>query len=507
MAGAPAVKIPGLPFHLGTGMPLAKQNHMKKLWIPLILVTLFLAAPAGAAVEGVFPTAQEALFLEFLNEARANPSEAALSVGAEPVIPVAEVEDPQGGEGEEPSPARLNAFLTVSAEELAGAFISENGQDGTRDREERLLSILDRWGYLAKRTGVLTGIVGFLNYLDPDEAVRILFRTMLTRDLKGEDAKGILLDPAFREVGVCFDGAMVSYGGRVLNAYFVVFTAAEEEKAGLEALQLGQLVNQARVRPDDTARAMGLPARLPEAEESVEAMPPLRWNRCLLAAVQGHAADMLDRGFCDTVNPDGKTAADRAVDTGFEGEIAGEWVGSAGLCGCDELGDRVARLFRRAFHSEWLGPAGDRKVLNPAGSVFAVAFVSGYSETLGGICGPDVGIWAADFGRLEKGEEETEETTGVEKTHHVLSGVLYEDHDGDGLYGLGEGLESIDVTVTGLSGTLTAVTDAAGGFAVPLPAGEYKISASPPEGSGATVVAVIGEGDGYVALPAGGPAL
>lgn len=475
------------------------------MWICFILaITLFTASGAAEAARGgVFPTAEETAFLALVNKARANPAEALSSAGIDPGI-LENGGSTEAGETESLIPAvRLSPILTAAAAELTEWWLAEGWKSRGDDPEERLGPVLDRWGYVAGKAGFLTGMVGFANYLDPRQASRILFESLLKQDLTGEGAPRLILDPTVEEIGVFFDGVVVSYEHGAFNAYILVFTAAERQKVDREALQLGNMINQARALPEDTAWALGLDPPPAGGAGSVEALPPMRWNRHLYAASREHAADMLAREYCDTVNPEGVSAADRALAAGYGGTPAGEWVGAIGLCGDDGWDQRVSRLFRRVFLSEWFSPAEERLVLSAGAGEFAAGFATGAAPALGGICGIEVALAAIDVGSAAADDAGAADGGGAAYGGGLVlvSGVLYRDGDGDGLYGPGEGLAGLEVTVTGSPGVLTVLTDPAGGFAAPLPPGEYAFSASGEDGTAAASVSVTGEKGVYVPLP------
>lgn len=57
-------------------------------------------------------------------------------------------------------------------------------------------------------------------------------------------------------------------------------------------------------------------------------------------------------------------------------------------------------------------------------------------------------------------------------------GVVYTDHNDNGIYDPGEGLGNVDITVRGSSGTFTTSTLTAGGYQVAVPNGTYEVIAS-----------------------------
>ncbi len=61
-----------------------------------------------------------------------------------------------------------------------------------------------------------------------------------------------------------------------------------------------------------------------------------------------------------------------------------------------------------------------------------------------------------------------------------LTGVVYTDADGDGMYDAGEGLGGATVAITGAGGTVYATTMAAGGYQVAVEAGSYTVEFTQP---------------------------
>src|SRR5207248_8104602 len=57
-----------------------------------------------------------------------------------------------------------------------------------------------------------------------------------------------------------------------------------------------------------------------------------------------------------------------------------------------------------------------------------------------------------------------------------LMGVVYQDQDGNGSYGIGEGMGGVTVTASGPAGTFGTATWDAGGYQLQLPPGAYTVT-------------------------------
>lgn len=175
--------------------------------------------------------------------------------------------------------------------------------------------------------------------------------------------------------------------------------------------------------------------------------PPLAMEARLVDAARGHSADMFEAEFQGHDGSDGSTSRQRIEATGYPWNRFGEnvfsyaqgvWHGHAG------------------FNIDWgNGPDG---IQDPPGHRLTIHNPEFREVGIGVVLG-------------RKGSVGPQLVTQVMASRNglppLLTGVVYYDLDGDGFYGLGEGIGGVSVRVEG-TGAAT-VTARSGGYVVPLP--------------------------------------
>ena len=150
---------------------------------------------------------------------------------------------------------------------------------------------------------------------------------------------------------------------------------------------------------------------LANASRAEAGLPALEAGPILDEAAQGHADDMLARGYYDHVTPEGETPADRfRAAGGSEWALSGENIARCTGCEAPPDGARV-----EAFHAGWMQSTGHREnILEPgfdrfgfgiAGSgdrTYAVQTFAGPGEDAGGPALDDAGVRAAALGEVNE---------------------------------------------------------------------------------------------------------
>ncbi|GAI93814.1 unnamed protein product, partial [marine sediment metagenome] len=177
------------------------------------------------------------------------------------------------------------------------------------------------------------------------------------------------------------------------------------------------------------------------------ARPPLAFNSDLIAAAIRHSTDMALNDFQEHTGSDGSSMTDR--------------IEAAGYTGWNTIGENIyAYSFsvfygHAGFNVDWgVSELGHRQnIMNYGDTVYNEVGIAIISET---DPSTDVGplVITQDFGKRSD--------------YSFLVGVVYCDSDGDGFYGMGEGLAGVTVMPT--SGTYYAITSTSGGYAIPLSA-------------------------------------
>ncbi|MEA2015069.1 MAG: CAP domain-containing protein [Thermodesulfobacteriota bacterium] len=464
---------------------------MKSKAIHIILVfALIFGLCITVSAEANDLSEHELAFLELINEARENPLVVASSMGLSPDRILEDFPDLKDALTEGLPPLTLNknlykAACTHTADMLENSDYSHDSLDG-RTYEDRITAT----GYLPKASGESLGLLGFSNFIDPDEAVRAMFEKMFRDELDPSSIEQRnILDPGLKHVGIALGTGTLNFGGYIFNVYMVTCDfGSSVERAGI---QLFQLINQARSRPLDVAASLGMDpdqilTDLPELHDILtEGLPPLSFNLQLYRAAGGHVKDMLENGYYSHDSLDGRTYEDRIRESGYDPLYTGESMGlqCLGADLVDETHDDIDRLislmFKMIFTRELNPDAEERNILDPSLREVGISVITGSSTGLGGICGDNLLLMVADFG-LSSNEEQTP----------GIVGVIYSDLDQDMLYSPGEGIDQVAVSVDGLSGPVCMqrtgrddtsslfklYSNEAGGFGLTVGPGEYRIS-------------------------------
>ncbi|MCB9793146.1 MAG: hypothetical protein H6741_10510 [Alphaproteobacteria bacterium] len=241
------------------------------------------------------------------------------------------------------------------------------------------------------------------------------------------------------------------------------------------------LAQEIAAKPERCAPEPELLAGLAEAAPR----PPLAPLAGLVQVARAHAADMLARRFFAHVNPDGLGPNDRLRAAGFplsrtvrvEGRT---WKYSA-AAGANQV-EAIQRSLRSGLGRAQ--PEPDSQLALAVDSLIVDRCVPdrGHRRHLLGLSPLNAGDRELGVGVAEQTVPIAERPGWVEwqrtlviltlnpaHEDRTLTGVLYEDRDGDGRYSLGEGLGGQTVAVEPQG--LRTRTAPGGGYALPLPAG------------------------------------
>jgi uncharacterized protein YkwD len=193
---------------------------------------------------------------------------------------------------------------------------------------------------------------------------------------------------------------------------------------------------------------------------SLAAAPPLAMNAELLIAARLHSQDMLTNAFEGHLGSDGSTVDARLQAQGYAGDGLGENIFSYATSVEDGHG---------AFEVDWGEGDGTTGGMEDPPLHRLNDHNSEYQE---------VGIGVVDGTNGEVGPQVVTEDFGHRAGQRALiTGVVYYDLDGDGFYGLGEGIGGAAVTVPGAD--FYSLTGRSGGYALPVPGdGTYTVTFS-----------------------------
>jgi uncharacterized protein YkwD len=396
---------------------------IKKKYIFILLfgltVFLMLAAVGIASADEEETITPEETLLSLINEARRHPLETAAAIGMDPDRILADLPEMENILKDGLPPLTLNENLSEAAfahtwDMFARGYYSKVSPDG-KDAAERIAAA----GYPAVLSGESLGMILFANFINPEEAARLIFEYMFQDELDpSRTEKRNILDPCLREAGISIQTGTLALGNGRWNVYLA--TCDFGSLMSCPEGELFNLINQARTAPLETAESLGMdPEELlteyPQwADLLTEGLPPLAFNLNLAETARAHAADMLENGYYSCESPDGQTIADRIAQTGYAEQdfTADELLWRACLGKDDGLlnelaesnYDQIRELMRQVFRSMFSCAlkVTDKDDTNPLFSdslrEFGIGLAAGVSSDFESICGDRILLMTLDFG-------------------------------------------------------------------------------------------------------------
>jgi hypothetical protein len=215
-----------------------------------------------------------------------------------------------------------------------------------------------------------------------------------------------------------------------------------------EQLFLEEL-NDARANPAQYGSSIGIDL------SAVPPAPPLAFDTRLIHSARLHSQDMNDRGYFAHNTPEGTDPGQRLAAAGFAWNGWGESLagGTAFPAPADAL--------RALIIDNGVPDLGHRRHLLAMDTAFQNQNLVGIGIVHGG-SGPLVDYYTID-------------TASAPNAGSFLSGTVFHDAQGDGKYGMGEGLGNVTVTVGGI-GSIT--TSDSGAYSIATNPGTYTVTAS-----------------------------
>jgi hypothetical protein len=209
------------------------------------------------------------------------------------------------------------------------------------------------------------------------------------------------------------------------------------------------LVNRTRRFPEQWGSRLSI--SLPS--DQVGPFAPLVTNSSLLQASRLHSEEMLARTTLSHYGANGSSPGDRAVLAGYPTKYVGENVGFDW-----NYPSYTANAIAPRMNDGWFTSSGHRaNMLTASWTQFGGAFA---------------------VRQPPNGTQYATELFGKHDVGPFLTGVVFSDTNADVDYDAGEGLGGVTVTATGTAGTFSATTQAAGGWTLKVPAGQYAVTAS-----------------------------
>ncbi len=437
-----------------------------------VLIAVCANTVTAGQSSGVMDSDESALF-DLINAARRDPLGMAESMGmnrAEVLKSLPELKDilvhglPELG---------FNDRLYQTAGEhtqdmLKNSYYAYESADG-KSPEQRM----EEAGYVAAHGGEALGLIFFNNFIDSSQAVFQIFENMFKDELSPEmTGQRHILNPDFEDLGVGIGGGLYRLNEISGNVYLATcdFGASVE----IYDLQLFMLINQLRVNPVAVARFLGVEVSailelFPEYTDFfANGLPPLAFNSQLYAAAGVQINDMLENEYWGHVSPEGVTPVMRIRAQGYLPTWAAESKTRLSTCfNVVSPENTVQVIFKNMFFNAFKKQGfRDASMLAKKAVEGGLHIKAAESKALSGICGDNVHIAVGDFG------------ASAVNAGPVLSGVIYEDVNENGLYDVGEEVAgaAVSVKTPGVVEPRIIQTNAAGGYMVRLAAGWNRVS-------------------------------
>ena len=220
-----------------------------------------------------------------------------------------------------------------------------------------------------------------------------------------------------------------------------------------------ELVNRARANPDAEAQRLGIGLNdgLSAGIISATAKQPLAFNPLLIDAARGHSDWMLATDTFSHTGAGGSSPGDRMAAAGYS--FTGSWTWGENIAIRWGTGTAITAQQVEAFNDGLFRSPGHRtNILQDAFREAGIGLAEGeYKGSPGATA-------TQDFARSGTGS--------------FLTGVAFDDRDGDRFYDPGEGLGGVSVQISGGGQSWALTTWSAGGYQIKLPAGSYTVTFS-----------------------------
>jgi uncharacterized protein YkwD len=259
-----------------------------------------------------------------------------------------------------------------------------------------------------------------------------------------------------------------------------------------------ELINRARANGEAEATRLQLAGGLQEGSPGINGevtvitntVQPLSWSPLLLNAAQGHADRLnADDQFFSGQSPHewgGTTAAERIAAAGYPMNQQQDYFGAVtSPSGFRPGPENVASV---VASGTFFGRNLAFTILSGHNALFVDKNIPGRGHRLATMCDfwREIGIGISigtDFGQgntwnsVYLVQNFGSQTSGTTFATPFITGVVYDDRNGNGLYTPGEGVGGVRVDVTGAN--YFAVSASAGGYSVPVPGnGTYMVTFS-----------------------------
>ncbi len=226
-----------------------------------------------------------------------------------------------------------------------------------------------------------------------------------------------------------------------------------------------ELVNRARMDPEAEAARFGIDINQGLPSGTIDASPkqPLAMDSLLIDSARSHSLWMLENDVFSHTGVDGTSSHERMVFAGFE--FTGSWRSGENLSWNGTTGRLDADgIIAEQHQSLFLSPGHRENILQGDFREVGIGIETGVFTSRGSDF--NASMATQNFAR-----------TGTEA---LLTGVIYDDQDGDNFYSIGEGVGGVTISAAGPAGTFFAESYDAGGYSMTLPPGTYTVRLAGP---------------------------
>jgi serralysin len=194
------------------------------------------------------------------------------------------------------------------------------------------------------------------------------------------------------------------------------------------------------------------------AERLKAGVQALAFNGALNQAADNHSAWMIAADTFSHTGSGGSTPTQRMTGAGFD--FLGSWASAENIAWASTRSPSGLEDEIKLLHGNLMDSPGHRaNILNGTYREIGIGFATGQYQS-----------WDSAF---------VTQNFALTRTNPFLTGVAFDDRDGDRFYDPGEGLGGIAVTaVSGTGQRYTTTTTASGGYDLALPAGSYAVTFS-----------------------------
>ena len=225
-----------------------------------------------------------------------------------------------------------------------------------------------------------------------------------------------------------------------------------------------EYINRARANPVAEGQRLGIditeglqddPSNGCYGPEYVGVRPPLVMNPDLLSVAEAHSEDMYNQNYFSHTDLNGTTAFQRIENSGYNYISAGENIGAGSGMSATDLEDELMTDSGYPCRAHRMNLLDIFPYPPPAYYEVGIGYYEGSSGQA---------FITQDFG------------TSADATP-LLTGVVFNDAEGNNFYDIGEGIAG--VTITPSSGAYYAISSSSGGYAFPIPSsGTITVTAS-----------------------------